>query len=572
MKIEKIQRQFVDQNLVINAWSDIEPYFDQLIKTEISSKEEFLSWLQQNSELDAILEEDLGWRYIRMTINTADEEAATSYSNFIQNINPKIAGAANQINKKIYDSPYKNLLSDPAEIIYLKKIASSIEVFREENIEIKAQCQALAQEYGKIIGAQLIKYKDQEITPQQAAIYLKDPNRTIRKEVYDLLYSRRAEDIEKLEENFGSLLKKRHQIALNADFDNFRDYQFKAMCRFDYTAQDCLEFHEAIENHIVPIYRRIQRDKLQKFQLDHFQPYDTTADPEGKGPLKPFTDGKDLLAKTVSVFKEIDSYFADCLGTMDKLGHLDLDSKKGKAPGGYNYPLYETGIPFIFMNAAGTARDVVTMIHEGGHAVHSFLTRDLALTAYKSFPSEVAELASMSMELLSMKYWDIYYSNKKDLVRAQKEHLESILMILPWVARIDAFQHWIYTHPEHTPKDRQNKWLELNARFGSGLIDYEKYPLAASYGWHQQLHLFEVPFYYIEYGFSQLGAIGVWKNAIENEKKAIENYKKGLSLGYTEDIQKIYRTTGIQFDFSSTYIKDLARILTEHLNKLSSGE
>ncbi|MCB9225420.1 MAG: M3 family oligoendopeptidase, partial [Crocinitomicaceae bacterium] len=259
--------------------------------------------------------------------------------------------------------------------------------------------------------------------------------------------------------------------------------------------------------------------------------------------------------------------FSDCLLTMKKMGHLDLESKKGKAPGGYNYPLYEIGIPFIFMNAAGSARDVITMVHEGGHAIHSFLTKDLDLTAYKSFPSEVAELASMSMELLSMKYWEEFYKGD-DLNRSKKEHLESILMVLPWIATIDAFQHWIYENPTHTRTDRRMKWLELSERFGTGLTDWTGYEDAHYYAWHKQLHLFEVPFYYIEYGFSQLGALGVWKNSLSNEKDAIEKYKGGLSLGYTRDIKNIYKTAGVQFDFSSDYIRSISGMIVEQLDKI----
>jgi oligoendopeptidase F len=253
---------------------------------------------------------------------------------------------------------------------------------------------------------------------------------------------------------------------------------------------------------------------------------------------------------------------------MKEMGHLDLESKKGKAPGGYNYPLYEIGIPFIFMNAAGSSRDVITMVHEGGHAVHSFLTKDLEITAYKSFPSEVAELASMSMELLSMKYWEEFYGKQDELKRAKKEHLESILMVLPWIATIDAFQHWIYENPKHSRAERQEKWLELGERFGTGLMDWEGYEDARDYSWHKQLHLFEVPFYYIEYGFSQLGALGVWKNALEDEKTAVAKYKAGLSLGYTKDIKSIYQEAGVKFDFSGENINDIAGMIVSQLDQI----
>lgn len=568
MKIERKPRIFVAEDFKIEKWEDIKPYFDILLDEEINSLEQFKKWLAKNSELEAVLEEDMAWRYIKMTIDTSDEEASARYTTFVTEINPKMAEPSNLLNKKLIESPYKDQLTDEADLIYLKKVQTAIDLFCEENIPLQSKSQTLGQEYSGVIGAQLITYKGKEITSQQAAKYLKDPDRATRKEVYDLLVERKRQDHDKLEEIFDELVSLRHQIATNAGFENFRDYKFKAMNRFDYDVQDCLDFHSSIEQHIVPIYKKIQEDKLKKFGFDKFKPYDSSADPEGKEPLKPFETGEELLDKTIQVFGELDPYFSDCLSTMKEMGHLDLESKKGKAPGGYNYPLYEIGIPFIFMNAAGSARDVITMVHEGGHAVHSFLTKDLNLTAYKSFPSEVAELASMSMELISMKYWETYYGTGDDLNRAKREHLESILMVLPWIATIDAFQHWIYENPKHSRDERKNKWLELGKRFGTGLMDWEGYEDARDYSWHKQLHLFEVPFYYIEYGFSQLGALGVWKNAIANEKDAIEKYKAGLALGYTKDIKAIYQAAGVKFDFSSNTIQDISGMVVQQLAQL----
>ncbi|UKN02586.1 M3 family oligoendopeptidase [Paracrocinitomix mangrovi] len=568
MEVKRKPRRFVAEDLVINNWTDIKPYFDQLLNAEINSVEDFKDWLLKNSELEAVLEEDMAWRYIKMTIDTANQEAAERYKKFVTEINPPISEASNILNQKLANCPFKDELKSEADQIYFKKVETAIELFREENIPLQSKSQTLAQEYSGVIGAQLITYNGKELTSQQAAKFLKNPDRTIRKEVYDLLYDRRIQDNEKLEEIFDELVKTRHEIATNAGFDNYRDYKFKAMNRFDYSVQDCFDFHQSVEDFIVPIHRKIQQEKLNKFGFEKFKPYDTNADPEGKAPLEPFKNGKELLNKSIEIFGKIDPYFADCLETMDEIGHLDLESKKGKAPGGYNYPLYEIGIPFIFMNAAGSSRDVITMIHEGGHAVHSFLTKDLNLTSYKSFPSEVAELASMSMELLSMKYWEVFYDQEDELKRAKKEHLEDIIMVLPWVATIDAFQHWIYENPEHTREQRKSQWLKLSDRFGTGLTDWDGYEQARDYAWHKQLHLFEVPFYYIEYGFSQLGALGVWKNSLADEKKAVDQYKGGLALGYTKDIKSIYSEAGVKFDFSSGYIKELSEMLVDQLNKI----
>ena len=264
----------------------------------------------------------------------------------------------------------------------------------------------------------------------------------------------------------------------------------------------------------------------------------------------------------------MDPFFGDCLKTMQSMGHLDLESKTGKAPGGYNYPLYEIGVPFIFMNAVGLHRDLITMVHEGGHAIHSFLNRKLEITAFKNIPSEAAELASMSMELLSMKYWDAFYPNADELLRARLEHLEDLLKVLPWIAQIDAFQHWIYTNPTHSLEERSNNWLHLSQRFGTGLTDWTGFEDLQANAWQRQLHLFEVPFYYIEYGIAQLGAIGVWKNSLENESEAIEKYKAGLSLGYTRSLPQIYETAGVAFDFSPTRIGSLMEFVDSYSKSL----
>ncbi len=304
--------------------------------------------------------------------------------------------------------------------------------------------------------------------------------------------------------------------------------------------------------------KKIQTEKLKKLNKSKFKPWDTSVDPDGKKALKPFENVDQLLKGTISMFNNIDSYFSNCISSMNEMGHLDLASKKGKAPGGYNYPLYEIGVPFIFMNSVGTHRDLVTMVHEGGHAIHSFLTRGLELTAFKDLPSEVAELASMSMELLSMSHWNEFYLNNEDCNRAVREHLEDILKVLPWIAQIDCFQHWVYENPNHSIKQREDQWISLCDRFGTGMVDWDGYEDVLSHSWQGQLHLFEVPFYYIEYGIAQLGAIGIWKNSKVNFQDAIKNYKSALSLGYTASIPEIYEKASVKFDFSNNYVQELS--------------
>ena len=337
---------------------------------------------------------------------------------------------------------------------------------------------------------------------------VKGSKRTYKKGDFELTAARRSQDEEKLNKLFSDIVGLRHQIAVNAGFESFRDYKFVSMNRMDYNKKDCFDFHEAVAKHIVPLARKFQMRQCELLGQNPIKPWNTEVDPEGKSALKPFENGKELLDKTVGIFEKLDPYFSDCLSTMEKMGHLDLESKQGKSPGGYNYPLYEIGVPFIFMNAAGAHRDVITMIHEGGHAVHSFLTRELDLTAFKNVPSEVAELASMSMELLTMDQWEAFYESSDDLKRAKKEHFEDIIKVLPWIATIDAFQHWIYENPNHSVEERKAYWIVLRKKYGHPSVDWTGFENSMENAWHRQLHLFEVPFYYIEYGFAQVGCFG----------------------------------------------------------------
>jgi oligoendopeptidase F len=291
-------------------------------------------------------------------------------------------------------------------------------------------------------------------------------------------------------------------------------------------------------------------------------------DEDGKPPLKPFSGARELIDKTVATFNQVDTFFGDCITTMDKMKRLDLESRIGKAPGGYQYPLYETDVPFIFMNAVGLHRDLVTMVHEGGHAVHSFLDKDLDLVDFKSPPSEVAELASMSMELISMEHWEVFFPDKEELKRAKRQQLESVMDALPWIAAIDKFQHLIYLKPNHTVAERYEMWSGIMKDFGSSVVNYLGIEDFLKRRWQMQLHLFEVPFYYIEYGLAQLGAIAMWRQYKQNPKQAIKNYKAALSLGYTKSIPEIYKAAGIKFDFSPAYVKELMDFVKAEYEKI----
>lgn len=557
---------FIADDFVVESKDSLIPLYESLLNRTINSSEDFKHFLKDVSDLESTISEDMAWRYIKMTCDTQDKETEQRYLFFVQEIQPAIAPYDDKINQKIVSSAYCAELEQwPEYAIYFRGLRSAVELFREENIPLQAELQSLAQQYASIMGAMSITYQGKEFTLQQASNFLMETDRNVREEVWKLLRERRRQDIESLEDIFDKMVSLRHRVAQNAGFPNYRDYMFKALGRFDYTVQDCEKFHNAIAEVVVPILRAITQNRKTALGYEVLKPWDTAVDPQGRKPLKPFETGEELLAKSKLCFEDLDTFFSNCLNTMEQKHLFDLESRIGKAPGGYNYPLAKTNLPFIFMNASGNLRDVETMVHEGGHAIHSFLMAPLELNAFKNTPSEVAELASMSMELLSMKSWSRFMAGT-DLNRAKTEQLEGIVSTLPWIATVDAFQHWIYTHPNHNREERKAKWLELNRIFGTGMVDYTGYEEALEYGWHKQLHIFEVPFYYIEYGFAQLGAIGVWKNFSEDETLGLKQYKEALKLGYTRGIPEIYKTAGVQFDFSEQYLHSLFGFVSEKLN------
>jgi oligoendopeptidase F len=563
-----MQRHYVKPGFTVTTWELLKPYFEELQQREIKSPADLEKWLQDNSELSAVVNENMAWRYIKMTCDTANTVLRDSFNDFVQNIEPHMAPIANELNKKLVASPFKDKLTKTGYDIYLRSVKNSIDLFREENIPLNTQLQELEQQFGEINGAQSVEHAGEKMTLQKASVYLKDLNRGVREEVYYKIQNRRAEDEKALNDLFTKLIELRNQVALNARFKNYRDYKHQLLGRFDYTVQDCLNFHEAVKMHAVPLANEHDKHRKQKLKLDDYRPWDTAVDEEGLPPLKPFANAQELIDRTVECFNRLDPFFGDAIRTMEKMKRLDLDSRLGKAPGGYQYPLYETDVPFIFMNSVGLHRDLVTMVHEGGHAVHSFLDFDLELVDFKSPPSEVAELASMSMELMSMEHWDVFFKTEEELKRAKRQQLEGVMDTLPWIAAIDKFQHWIYLNPKHTVEERYAEWQKIMADFGSRIVNYKGLEDNLNRRWQVQLHLFEVPFYYIEYGFAQLGAIAVWRNYKKDPKKAVENYKKALALGYTKSIPKIYEAAGVKFDFSPAYIKELMDFVKEEYEKI----
>jgi oligoendopeptidase F len=566
--IEKIRRNFLPANFQITNWETLEPWFKAVADRAINSKADLEQWLKDISELEAVVSEDACWRQIKMTCDTTDKSLEEAFTYFCMEIQPKLQPYADQLNKKLVNCTFTAELDPQLYHTYLRSVQKSIDIFREANIPIQAELSVLQQQYGAIAGKMTVEVAGNEYTLQQAAKFLESSDRSLREQVYCKIQERRKQDEQALHELYSTLIAKRHQVALNAGFDNYRDYKFKELGRFDYTKEDCFQFHEAVKQHVLPLVNEIYAKKQVKLGLSELRPWDTEAEPEGIEPLKPFTDGKDLYEKSVQCFEALNPFFADCLRKMNELKHFDLESRKGKAPGGYNCPLAESGAPFIFMNAAGQMSDVTTMVHEGGHAVHSFLAHPLPLSAFKEYPMEIAEVASMAMELFSMNHWEAFFDNAADLKRAKEHQLERTITIFPWIAIIDKFQHWVYEHPQQTVEQRTAEWMNILNEFSTSAIDYTGLDAFRAIGWQRQLHLFEVPFYYIEYGIAQLGAIGLWMQYKQNPQQALQHYMNALSLGGTKTLPELYKAAGLEFNLTPDYIKKLMEFVKSEMDEL----
>ena len=567
-RIEKLPRQVLPENFVLESWNDVAPYLEELEQRNIGSVADLEKWLRDASELEAVISEEASWRQIRMTCDTEDPKISESFHFFMTQIQPQIQPVADRLNRKLIDCPFTKELDRDQYFTYLRNVRKNIDLFQESNIPIQAELNVAQQEYGVIGGKMTVEVNGQEYTLQQAAKFLEDPDRSLRETVYHKIAARRLVDRVALEQLFDQLLEKRHQLALNAGFANYQEYRFVELGRFDYTPADCELFHQAVREEVMPLVNQLLETKRQQLQLDQLKPWDLDAEPKGIKPLRPFEQGNDLINKTIECLYQLNPFFSECLSTMQAMDRLDVESRKGKAPGGYNCPLAETGAPFIFMNAAGTLDDVTTMVHESGHAVHSFLCHPLELNGFKEYPTEIAEVASMSMELFSMDHWSVFFPNPEELKRAKQQQLERVIILFPWIATIDAFQHWLYLNPGHSWAAREAAWVQILNTYTASVIDISGTESYRSFLWQRQLHLFEVPFYYIEYGIAQLGAIGMWQQYQQDPKAALERYQAALQAGGTKTLPELFKLAGLTFDLSPAHIGGLMQFVKSELDKI----
>ncbi len=565
--LHEFPRQYIPASAVLGNWPSVEPFFQELENRDLSFKTDLEKWLKDLGEFQDVLDEEGTLRNIRMTCDTEDPEIEKKFIEFLEQVLEPSKPRFFALLKKYWNCPHRQALPREEFFLFNRSVENQLALYREENIPLETELEKLSQQYQKLSGSLTVSYEGQEQTLQQMGRYQESTDRKQREETWRLVAQRRLKEKDGFETLFDQMLGLRVKVAGNAGFGNFRDYMFRRKERFDYGVQECEAFHESAEKIIKPLASEIQRKRAKKMGLSSLRPWDLSVDPDGLPPLKPFETTQKLEEGCEKILGKVDPEFQKTFKTMREWGLLDLESRKGKAPGGYNTTLSETRLPFIFTNVVGLDQDVRTLLHESGHAMHGFASRTISFSPYRTAPIEFCEVASMGMELLAGPFLSEFYPDPKEMFRSNLRHLESVIILLPWIATVDAFQHWIYTHPGHSREERSRTWTGLLDRFG-GIEDWTSLEEIRANTWHRQLHIFEIPFYYIEYGIAQLGALQVWMNFRKNPQEAVRLYKQGLSVGGTRTLPEIFKSAGIRFDFSPGMIKPLMEEVGKELSRL----
>jgi oligoendopeptidase F len=564
---EDFPHHWLPAGLELKQWQQIEPWYQKLLGQPVGSASELEQWLTAAGELNAAVGEEGVKRYIAMTCQTDDPEREAEYLAFVRDIEPKLKPLLNDIRRRYLDAPARSQLSKVRYAVFDRALENRRALFREANIPRETQLAELEQQYQKIVGAMAVTFRGEERTLPQMAPFLEETDRSVRQQAWELSAERRLQDREALDGLFDQMKKLRIEIAHEAGFADFVEFAFRNRERFDYGAADTIRFHEAVEHVVVPLARRIQKEQQEALGLEALRPWDLSVDRLGRPPLEPFKNVEKLASGTETIFRDVDPELGEQFAFLRRRELLDLANRKGKAPGGYQTTLEDARLPFIFMNAVGLDSDLRTLLHEGGHAFHTLASRSEPLAAYRESPLEFCEVASMSMELLGARRLEAFYQ-PAERDRSNRKLLEGIVLILPWIATVDAFQHWIYSHPDHTRADRKAAWRDLLERFG-GDVDWSGFEEARDHSWHRQLHIFLYPFYYIEYGIAQLGALQVWQRSLSDRAGAVADYKKALALGGSRPLPELFAAAGIRFDFSEQIIGPLMETIRNELDKLS---
>jgi len=552
------------------TWAQFAPHYQDLNMCTLTA-DSVEAWLADWSQISKIVQETYARLHVATTLNTADAEAEKNYHAFLSEVYPQVETAEQELKQKLLSSGL-----EPAGFeIPLRNMRAEAVLFREANLPLLVENRKLGSQYNKISGAQLVPWEGQELTLQQMRPVAQNADRAVRERAWRLASDRWLADRVAINELWTKLVPLRRQIALNAGCADYREYRWQELLRFDYTPADCATFHAAIEAVVVPAATRIYAKARQRLGVDSLRPWDCDQDrdPLNFPTLHPFDNATELIDKSEKIFQHVDPQLGEYYTIMRREQLLDLDNRKGKAPGGYctEYPIARR--PFIFMNAVGIRGDVRTMLHESGHAFHVFETNHLPYIQQLQVPMEFAEVASMSMELLAAPYLQIKFGGfytEKEAARDRIEHLERIILFWPYMATVDAFQQWAHTQPEGAdPAACDAKWLELQRRFMPGM-DWSGLEDAMMTGWHRKQHIHRSPFYYVEYGLAQLGAVQVWRNALKNQVASLANYRHALARGGTQSLPALFATAGARFAFDAATLREAVELIERVIEQLEA--
>ncbi|MEM1165967.1 MAG: M3 family oligoendopeptidase [Planctomycetota bacterium] len=561
---------YVPDGLDASSIGALRPLLEELRDRSITTVGEAEEWLLDRSALFSAAHEARGELFIATTCRTDDERVQTAWRVYLDETAPELRTRSFELDRKL-EELFGSFDLDASRYEVLKRSTSSdVRLFREENVSIVTALSKLDNDYDQLCGAMTVMFQGEERTLPQMGAYLQNTDRGVRESAWRAVADRRLADHEPIDAIFDQMVSKRHEMAQNAGFERFTEFNFESRHRFDYGVAESEAFHDAVEQVLVPFTSGLTKRRTNNLGLDTVRPWDLAVDEFGRPPLKPFKSGQDLIDRTRRVFDRLDPGLGELFSSLgdDMGGQFDLESRRGKASGGYQYMRDRSGTPFIFMNAAGLHRDVETMVHEAGHAFHSLLCWKDPLLEYRHAPIEFCEVASMVMELLTMPFWDEYYADPAEADRARRQQLEGTLSLFPWVATIDAFQHWVYANPSHTAEERRGAWHRIFTRFSPD-VDWAGLEDAHAYQWQRQGHLFGSPFYYIEYGIAQLGALSLWLISLEEgPARALELYKHSLAIGGARPLPELFEAAGVPFDFSASRMATLREAVERELAKL----
>lgn len=553
------------------TWEEIEPLYQALVDRELPDDEATKAWLQDWSDLDTSLMEAASVANVAVSCDSQNSEKEALHLRFSSEIMPRRGKIGNELLGKLIDSGY-----EPEELkTVIKRAKTTREIFREENVPLQQELSKLNNAYNKAAGSMTAEWDGKDVPLSRLNPFMENADRDVRERAWRLHLQPYIDQRDELADIFDKQLELRQQVAKNAGFDNYRDYIFAEKFRYDYTPEDSYSFHDAVEQTFVPALQKLHADRKEKMGVDSLRPWDLGNDPEGRDPLTPYEDMDELTAKAQKVFAKVDPVLGEQFGIMRDENLLDLESRTGKRPGGFCTSLPYRKRPFIFMNASGTGGDIRTLLHEAGHAFHGFATMEhLPYIQQRRYGSEMAEVASMSMELLASPYLrkeDGGYYDDADYARARIEHLEGIIKLFTWVAPVDAFQQWVYTDPAAADRDaRDKKWVEIWSRFDpdTDWTDLNDWRVAR---WYKQLHIFLYPFYYIEYAIAQLGALQVWRNALQDQEKAVQDYRAALALGGSKPLPELFGRAGARLIFDAEGMAELVTLMQNEIETLRAN-